>query len=293
VVALRCPACGAALHELCCPECERSYLEVDGIVCLSDPAELRREQGPMLASEWLLPAPEDVDHERHLQSCFALAHFPPLTGPGLPASLLAGNPRTLEVLADWIDVHAEPNAPALEMGCGPGGFLAALASSRPVVGLDLRVGMLRLARRLLDDGRCTLGWRAEGRRNAEIAIRAPRPRFAVTLIQGSLRHTRLDPFPIVVALSLLDVLPDPSEGFRQLVRLTQPGGLLLVALPYHYSTEITPLERWWGPEDLMTALDPFEILEQISALPWAVPSHERLVHQYALHAVLVRKPAGP
>jgi hypothetical protein len=63
-------------------------------------------------------------------------------------------------------------------------------------------------------------------------------------------------------------------------------------LPYHYSTEITPLERWWGPENLMAALDGFEILEEISALPWTVPSHERLVHQYALHAVLARKPAG-
>jgi hypothetical protein len=37
-------------------------------------------------------------------------------------------------------------------------------------------------------------------------------------------------------------------------------------------------------------MDGFEILEQIPALPWAVPSHERLVPEYALHAVLVRKP---
>jgi SAM-dependent methyltransferase len=291
VLALRCPACGGVLEDLRCLACQRDYLEVDGIACLSDKAELRREQRAMLAPSWLTQASEVDDREHHLQTCFALAHFPPAREPELLTSTLAGNPKTLEVFAAWIDCHAAPDAPALEVGCGPGGLLVALASRRPAVGLDLRVGMLRLARRLLDERRCTVSWRAEGRRIAHVELSAPRTRFPVTLIQGSLRHCRLEPFPIVVAISLLDVLPEPGEGLRELVRLTQPGGLLLVALPYQYDAEITPRERWWGPEDLIGAMDGFEILEQIPALPWVVPSHERLAHQYALHAVLVRKPA--
>jgi SAM-dependent methyltransferase len=290
VVELRCPACGSALRDSCCPACQRDYLEVDGIACLSDPAELCREQRAMLAPAWLTPEANADDREHHLQTCFALAHFPPPGGPGLLASKLSANPETFALLADWIDRHAASDTPVLEVGCGPGGFLVALASRRPAVGLDLRVGMLRLARRLIDERRCTVGWRAEGRRTAQVELRAPPTRFPVTLIQGSLRHCRLEPFPIVVAISLLDVLPDPGEGLRDLVRLTRPGGLLLVALPYQYDAEVTPRERWWGPEDLIRAMDGFEILEQIPALPWAVPSHERLVHEYSLHAVLVRKP---
>jgi hypothetical protein len=126
----------------------------------------------------------------------------------------------------------------------PAGFLVTLASRRPAVGLALRIGMLRLARRLLDERRCTVGWRAEGRRTTQVELRAPPTRLPVTLIQGSLRHCRLEPFPIVIAISLLDVLPEPAEGLRELVRLTRPGGLLLVALPYQYDAEVTPRERW-------------------------------------------------
>src|SRR5687768_8306571 len=193
----------------------------------------------MLAPTWPTAGPDVDDREHHLQTCFALAHFPPTGTPELLASTLATNPKTFEVLAAWIDSHAARNAPALEVGCGPGGFLVALASRRPAVGFDLRIGMLRLARRLLDEERCTVSWRAEGRRIAHIELSAPRTRFPVMLIQGSLRHCRLEPFPIVVAISLLDVLPEPGEGLRELVRLTQPGGLLLVALPYQYNAEIT------------------------------------------------------
>jgi hypothetical protein len=49
---------------------------------------------------------------------------------------------------------------------------------------------------------------------------------------------------------------------------------------------ITATGALWRAPEALTYL----ALEQIPALPRAVPSHDRLVHQYALHAVLARKP---
>ena len=64
-------------------------------------------------------------------------------------------------------------------------------------------------------------------------------------------------------------------------------------------TTCTPPGNWWstpertGSEHLAAVLTRhrYEVLETSDDLTWVVPSHERLVHRYALHGVLARKGA--
>jgi hypothetical protein len=93
---------------------------------------------------------------------------------------------------------------------------------------------------------------------------------------------------------VIDSLPDPVAGLAALDRLVAPGGLLLVASPFHWEPAVTPPDRWWSsPEGVLAdALGErgYTMVEVADALDWAIPSHARLVHRYALHAVLARKP---
>ncbi|MFI5075954.1 MAG: methyltransferase domain-containing protein [Vicinamibacteria bacterium] len=313
-VPLRCPACGVPFLALRCEGCGTHFADVDGIVCASDRDELQRSQGPMLAAEWLpgddaslaaaCDAASALDpvgllwRERMLEAVFTLAHYPEhATAP--IAESLRGNAVTLAGLGAWIDRHATPAmTPALDVGCGPGRLLFDLAPrfAGGVIGLDLRVGMLRIARRLLDAGRISLPWRLHGRAFVPITVRAPRPVAPVVrLVQGSVYRAPVAPagHALVSALSLLDILPDPLAGLAALDALVAPHGLLLVASPYQWDPDVTPPERWWSsPEatlrDALTARG-YRLIEEAAALPWAIPSHDRLVHHYALHAVLARK----
>jgi SAM-dependent methyltransferase len=124
---------------------------------------------------------------------------------------------------------------------------------------------------------------------------ADRAAGAITLVQGHLTHApfRRAAFPLVAALSLLDVLPDPLDGLRRLDALVAPGGLLLLTCPYQWQADVTAPHLWWSsPEDTLRDTlrgRGYDIVEEDTALAWAVPSHARLVHVYALHALLARK----
>jgi SAM-dependent methyltransferase len=214
---------------------------------------------------------------------------------------MAGNPKTLARLATWLDRHPVPKAAtgaALDVGCGPGRLLFDLAARCPegAIGFDLRLGMLRLARRLLEAGEASLPWRVHGRTFEPLTVRRPRVQGgAIRLVQGNLYRAPFEPeaHPLVAALSLLDVLPDPAAGLDALGALVAPGGLLLIASPYQWEASVTPPDRWWpepaGHLRAALAARGFVLLEEAEALPWVIPSHDRLAHCYSLHAVLARR----
>jgi SAM-dependent methyltransferase len=65
-------------------------------------------------------------------------------------------------------------------------------------------------------------------------------------------RTRSVPFPdgafdTVVALNLIDRVPDPARALDEAARVTAPKGLLLVGSPYTWKEEFTPRSRWLGP----------------------------------------------
>jgi SAM-dependent methyltransferase len=175
------------------------------------------------------------------------------------------------------------------------------------LGLDLRLDVLRLARRMADAGEALIPFCAEGRRFTPLRLTA-RSRLrpsSIHLVLGDVLSPPLEAeaFPLVAALSLLDTVVDPIFALGQLDALLSPGGLLLIGTPYSWDARVTPPGEWWstsratGAETLRAALSgrsavlphlSYEILEQAD-LPWAVPGHSRLMYRFVLDTVLARK----
>lgn len=313
---LQCPRCREAIASADCPACGAVFIALDGVICTSDRTDLIRELGPTCASRWIAANLDECREacdalasadpaslewrERQLEGAFALAHYPDTATVRELASDLGENVATMRQLADWIEHHRHPvawPARALDVGCGPGRFVCELAPrfAGGVTAFDLRPGVLRLLRRLVMDGHAALPWRRLGREFQPLFVQAPAvPAGAVRLVQGNLLRSPFVPgrFDVVSALLLIDILPDAVAGLTALDRLVAPGGLLLVASPWHWDTDATPPARWWAdPErslrEHLRAVG-YTIVED-GDLPWAIPSHTRLVHRYRLQAVLARK----
>lgn len=109
----------------------------------------------------------------------------------------------------------QPADHVLELGCGPGVAIAALATRANrglVVGVDHSEVMIRQA----------------GRRNRG-AVRAGR----VRLIHAPVEELSIDgPFDAVLAVNTAGMWPDPAARLRELARLLRPGGrIALVSQP--------------------------------------------------------------
>ena len=250
--------------------------------------------------------------EALLPAIFGLALYP---APDSRESRTLGidrNLSTLAVLRGWLDRVPLPGAPAsccLEVGCGPGGILHELAPRFPggAIGFDLRLGLLRLAARIADAGFATLPFRVEGTRFEPVRVGpGRRPGGPIRLVQGDLSSPPFEAevFPLVAALSVLDTVVDPLLGLGQLDALLAPGGLLLLTTPYHWEPAVTPPASWWsGPDQdgietlraLLSGAHPalpwlaYDLLEEAEDLPWVLPGHRRLAHNFTLHAILARK----
>jgi len=110
----------------------------------------------------------------------------------------------------------------LDAGCGDGidTFRLARADGVEITAIDLTEEGLGRARR-----------RTEGRTN-------------VRFVQGDLEHLPLreGTFDFVYAYGVLHHLPRPGDGFRELVRVLKPGGMLAIYVYENFGTR-TSLER--------------------------------------------------
>lgn len=314
-----------------CPRCGTTYPRIDGMSCVPPDLEaFRRTQAEALGPGWVhddaaaaseaciraagLDPGGELFRELSLLASTALSHFP---GPGgVLESELAGNRALLETAAAWLEEAGIPSdvraGCALEAGCGPGALLHAVAPLFPrgAVGLDLRVGALRLARRVADRGRAFLARPVEGCRFEPLLVeRPPQPArgpATIHFVQGDV----LDPpfeaevFSAVLAVSLLDTVPEPFVALGQLDALLAPGGLLLLATPYAWDARVTPPAGWLsrpgasGSETLRALLAGghpalpqlrYELFRESRRIPWAVPGQDRLVFRYFLDVLLARK----
>ncbi|MFO0953634.1 MAG: class I SAM-dependent methyltransferase [Isosphaeraceae bacterium] len=228
-LALVCPACRSALIDaaecdaLLCEGCGRVFGDVAGMPdvrlnpdrYLSLPAErakaerLRRIAPSTdvmgLASAYYDLTDDVVDRRRarflrHIEGAEA-------RGEALATRL----PRTGRVL---------------EVGCGTGGLLSALArEGREAVGVDIASRWLVVARRRLED------------RGLEVSLvaaeaeRLPWPDSS---------------FDVVAADSLLEHLDDPGAALREFRRVLRPGGTLVVWSPNRFTLSTDPHLGLWG-----------------------------------------------
>jgi len=314
-----------------CASCGTCYPRIEGIRCVPPNLESFREvQANALDSEWIcldrngaldacrrasdLDPTSDTFREVIFLALHALAHFPDATG--LLGLELECNRILLSTVRTWLERTPWPeNTPArciLEAGCGPGALLQTVAPlfAGGALGLDVRIAALRLARRMAERGEAVVPFCLEGRRFEPLHLKASEgskpPAGSIHLVSGDILAPPLEAeaFPVVVALSLLDTVPDPLFALGQLDALLAPGGLLLLGTPYSWDAKVVAPQEWWsgpncmGSETLRLALagrNPvlphlrFEILEETDRLAWAIPGHGRLVFRFFLDTLLARK----
>jgi SAM-dependent methyltransferase/uncharacterized protein YbaR (Trm112 family) len=307
------------------PQCLREYPIIDGIPLLVPDIRAFVGNGIMqlLARDDLSEALEGVlgdccgpgssfDSDRMHLSSYAWDHYGDLD-PAEPA----GGPRpgsVLRVLERSLTLGDGWQGPVLDLGCSVGrtSFVMAEEQEGLVVGVDLNFSMLRLAARILREGR----------------VRYPRRRIGLVYdrreFDGNfLGSDRVDfwacdalalpfapaTFGSAVALNVLDCVSSPRDLLAGVQRVLRPGALAAFTTPYDWSPAATPVEAWMGGHSqrgenqgaaepmlkaLLTpgahpqALEDLRIVGEIAQIPWQVRLHDRSNVEYAVHAVCAR-----
>ena len=143
-------------------------------------------------------------------------------GAKIYSKKLASGPEA-ELRRDFLSfVSAEPNDIILDVGCGPG-WLAIWAAKhvREVVGCDRSKRIIEIARR-----------------NASVAC--------VRNVSFQTADATSLPFPdnffdIVMATTVIYLLPDANKGFAELVRVAKPDGAIVTLDP---DVSISPKKMW-------------------------------------------------
>ncbi|HEX5044809.1 MAG TPA: class I SAM-dependent methyltransferase [Candidatus Polarisedimenticolaceae bacterium] len=124
----------------------------------------------------------------------------------------------------------------LDLGCGTGEYALwyAMHGAASVTGLDLSDGSLRLARERQESGKI---------RNAEF--------HKMDLLNCDLPD---DSFDYSFSVGVLHHTGDPFRGFQHLVRVTKPGGVVVVSLYNSYSRRVLRSKqticKWLGGDDI-------------------------------------------
>lgn len=116
------------------------------------------------------------------------------------------------ILADLVADLAGPDAPVVDIGCGPGQILSQIADRRPdlcLVGVD---GDPECLRRAAD--RCPTGQFVEGNIQELDTVDLP-----------------VAEFPVIVSSHALEHLPDPVGALKAWQRRLSPSGRLVLAVP--------------------------------------------------------------
>ena len=139
----------------------------------------------------------------------------------------------------------------LDLGCAAGrtSFDLTATGDGLVLGVDSNLALLRLARRVATKGEVRYARRRIGTVYDERRFTADLPgrqrvdfwACDVTALPFAAGHA-----DAVVALNLLDCVADPQLLLSGMVQMLRPGGSLLLATPFDWSTRATQVEGWIG-----------------------------------------------
>lgn len=197
-----------------------------------------------------------------------------------------------------------PLGPVLDAGCAAGRSSFALAerTAAPVLGIDLNVPLLRLARQALHDGTVAYPLRAIGNSYLGRTVAfAPACRERVDFWVADAHHPPFLPagFGCLAALNLVDCLEKPAEALRALRTLVTDDGLAVICHPYDWGETVTPAAAWIGggaigpvsaggaEADLRRCLAEtgWRIVHEVLRHPWQVRLHRRAVVHYDSHVL--------
>jgi len=185
-------------------------------------------------------------------------------------------------------VPARPRGRALDVGAACGRVTFDLARThREAVGIDLSHNLVAAAREVQATGRARYRTVVEGDlvQEHDVAVAAPpNARFAVADALRLPFASRT--FATVVALNLVDRVPDPGRALDELGRVAAPGATLVVGSPFTWLSEWTPRAKWLGgfqregqavrgAETVRARLAPaFRVVRDVR-MPFYIPHHAR------------------
>jgi SAM-dependent methyltransferase/uncharacterized protein YbaR (Trm112 family) len=203
-------------------------------------------------------------------------------------------------------LDAVPGGPVLDMGCSVGrtSFELAARTDGLVLGIDLNFSMLRVASEVLRNQRVSYARRRVGlvydRRDYEVHMEGA---DRVDFWQCDVLALPFSPhsFGLVTSVNLLDCLSAPMNHLHSLAELMSTAGRTILATPFDWSPNATPMEYWIGGHsqraDHRGASDvclrkwlpsvSLAALAEVPEVEWSVRLHERSSVRYRSHMMIL------
>jgi len=182
---------------------------------------------------------------------------------------------------------------ALDLGCGPGAATHALAKDHELVlGLDLHLGLLRLAHQVLRSGVARFPVRELGVRyrpvDRRIGLEHPE-RVDFWCCDASTLPLADGVANTAISMNLVDCVPSPPLHLEELGRVLAPGGHAVLATPFDWAPHVTPQSAWLDPDGLVAALPESLAVSSRQDHPWGVYVHGRRTSRYDALLLGLRK----
>lgn len=170
---------------------------------------------------------------------------------------------------------------ALDLGCAVGRFTFELGRvAESALGIDSSERFIEAAQGMARNRQCSVRVRESGETFRQQLLRLPASLRSAAVEFRVGNAMDLSDFPdgafhIVAAINLLCRLPRPRLFLRGLGRLVVPGGQLLIASPFSWLREHSPIGEWLtGPEIVAMLGRDFRLVRRRS-LPFLLREHRR------------------
>ncbi len=228
----RCPFCRDPLagdaEELTCASCRRPYPVLGGIPDLRIPGTSWVDHdADRAAARRLLDRSREGTAEELIRAVFgARAGWTSSRVDARTRDVLAAPDHLRPQLAGWLRGAAAGHGMLLEVGCGPGMLLAAMAGSgRPAAGVDVSLVWLVVAQRLIGE-------------RGGIPVLAAAMGEALPIADASVGA--------IVSLDVIEHVGAPDRYLEALDRALAPGGFLALSTPNRFSLAAEPHVGVWG-----------------------------------------------
>lgn len=254
---------------------------------------------------------------RHYVSTYAWDHY----GDKAPENQFGGHQKgstpgsVINCLKTGFSLFKpSPKAPALDTGCAVGRstFEVAHQCGGIALGIDLNFSLLRVAQKVLRDGRICFPLKRTG-------VVYDRHEYAMEFenttkvdfwaCDASALPFASESFNFVTALNVLDAVNSPATFLQSVNDTLAADGNLLLSTPYDWSPPV-PIQNWFGGHSqrrqhqgssetvLRKHLSPdhssplnlkLEITAEIEHHPWHVRVHSRRTAHYDAHILACKK----
>jgi putative 4-mercaptohistidine N1-methyltranferase len=189
---------------------------------------------------------------------------------------------------------------SLDLGCAVGRSTFELTRwADQVIGIDLSSQFIAAAQAMQKLGEVQIRIVEEGHRSTVVTRRLDPQidRSKCHFVVGDALQVspEFGSFDLVLAANLIDRVPRPVDLLREIKRLVEPDGHVILASPYTWLEEFTPRENWLVDAGVSTLdriraiLEPDLALVAAKDLPFLIREHARKFQWSVAQASLWRK----